>query len=219
MSPVIIAVVVAFVLVLGALLFFQRQRTQRLHARYGPEYDRTVADLGRRRAEAELVHRQRRIEQLDIQPLTAEQRQRFAEEWRTVQARFVDDPATAVTQSDHLVEEVMKTRGYPVADFEQRVADLSVHHARLIEKYRSASEIALLHRRGEATTEDLRQAMVYYRALFEDLIDEHVSADRKTVDREVNRRVEQERVADERVKEAIAARPNSRRVIDTEVRP
>jgi hypothetical protein len=219
MSPVIIAVVVALVLVLGGWLVLQRQRTRQLHTRYGPEYDRTVADLGRRRAEAELASRERRIKQLDIRPLTAEQRQRFAEEWRTVQARFVDDPPGAVTQSDHLVEEVMKTRGYPVADFEQRVADLSVHHARLVEKYRSASEVAFLHRRGEASTEDLRQAMVYYRELFEDLLDEHVSTDRKLADREVDRRIERERVTNERAAEAIAARANLRRVSDTEVRP
>ena len=189
MDPLVIGAIVV-VLLVAAFLIWQRQRTQHLHGRYGPEYERTVDELGRRRAEAELVRRERRVEQLDIRPLAPEQRARFLEEWRSVQARFVDDPEGAVTQGDRLVEEVMKVRGYPVADFDQRIADLSVHHGRVVDNYREAREIGRRHRRGDATTEDLRQAMVYYRELFVDLLEEPTPTDRRAerlVEREVVR--------------------------------
>ena len=170
----IVAIVVGLAVVgLVAWYLWQRRRTGDLRARYGPEYSRAVSETGdRRRAEAELLKRQERVEHLDIRPLTAEQRDRFVEQWRAVQARFVDDPKGAVTDADRLVEEVMKARGYPVAEFDQRAADLSVHHPRVVENYRAARDIALRHRRGEASTEDLRQAMVYYRELFQDLLED-----------------------------------------------
>jgi len=169
-----IAVIVG-VLVLAAAVWFglQRKRSGELRQRYGPEYERTVNEVGdKRRAESELVKRQERVEKLDIRPLSAEQRYSSTLQWRTVQTRFVDDPKGAVTEADRLVEDVMKLRGYPVAEFDQRAADLSVHHPRVVENYRAARDIAQRHRRGAATTEDLRQAMVHYRGLFEDLLED-----------------------------------------------
>src|SRR5829696_8046845 len=127
----IVGILVAIV-VLGGVAWYlttRRQRSEALRSRYGPEYSRTVSEVGsQRRAEEELVRRQERVELLEIRPLLAEQRQLFAQQWRGVQALFVDDPGGAVRKADSLVEEVMKTRGYPVADFDQRTADLSVHH-------------------------------------------------------------------------------------------
>lgn len=177
----VIAIVVG-VIVLAAVgwLVWQRQRSEQLRARYGPEYERTVTQVGdKRRAESELVKRQERVAQLDIRPLSAEQCTSYMQQWRTVQARFVDDPKGAVTEADRLVEDAMKVRGYPIADFDQRAADLSVHHPRVVDNYRAARDIAHRHRRGEATTEDLRQAMVYYRDLFEDLLEDREHEERK----------------------------------------
>lgn len=175
-----IAVIVGIlVLAVVGWLVWQRQRSEQLRTRYGPEYERTVTEVGdKRRAESELVKRQQRVEQLDIRPLSAEQQSGYMQQWRSVQTRFVDDPKGAVTDADRLVEDVMKVRGYPVSDFDQRAADLSVHHPRVVDNYRAARDIAHRHRRGEATTEDLRQAMVYYRGLFEDLLEDREHADR-----------------------------------------
>ncbi|HEX7940981.1 MAG TPA: hypothetical protein VF488_04220 [Gemmatimonadaceae bacterium] len=193
----ILAIVVLVVIAAVAWYAWQRRRTAELRARYGPEYTRTVGQLGdRRRAEAELVARQERVEQLDIRALTVEQRRDFLGRWRGVQARFVDDPKGAVTDADHLVDEVMVARGYPLGDFDRRAADLSVHHPRVVENYRAARDIALRHRRGEASTEDLRRAMVYYRELFQDLLEdrehegEHEAG--RAADRPVSRAVERE---------------------------
>jgi hypothetical protein len=182
MDQVTIVAVVVGVLVLGLLGWYvwQRQRSEQLRARYGPEYERTITQVGdKRRAESELVKRQERVAQLDIRPLSAEQCTSYMQQWRTVQARFVDDPKGAVTEADRLVEDVMKIRGYPISDFDQRAADLSVHHPRVVDNYRAARDIAHRHRRGEATTEDLRQAMVYYRDLFEDLLEDREHEERK----------------------------------------
>jgi hypothetical protein len=154
-----------------------------------------------RRAESELVKRKERVEQLDIRPLNAAQRTDYMNRWRAVQSKFVDDPKGAVTDADALVTDVLNARGYPVADFDQRAADLSVHHPRVVENYRAARDIALRHRRGEATTEDLRQAMVFYRVLFQDLLeDREHAAEAKAV--ETERVVERSAArADERVQE------------------
>ena len=179
----LIAIVVG-VLVLAVIgwLVWQRQRSEALRERYGPEYARTVNELGdTRRAESELVRRQERVAALDIRPMSAELQNRFHQQWRAVQARFVDDPKGAVTDADALVEDAMRTRGYPVSDFDQRAADLSVHHPRVVENYRAARDIALRHRRGEASTEDLRQAMVYYRVLFQDLLEDREHASEREV--------------------------------------
>jgi hypothetical protein len=201
-----IAIVVIAVVVLAAVgwLVWQRQRSEALRAKYGPEYDRAVNQMGdKRRAESELLKRQERVEHLDIRPLSASQRTDYMNRWRAVQAKFVDDPKGAVTDADGLVEDAMRARGYPIADFDQRAADLSVHHPRVVENYRAARDIALRHRRGDASTEDLRQAMVFYRALFQDLLEdrEHASErDASAASRNGERVVERSVArADERV--------------------
>ena len=194
MDPLVMGSIILGIVLLGigTYAIANRQRRTQLYARYGREYDRTVAKLGHRRAVAELQNRRERVETLDIHPLTSEQCRRFASRWQTVQSLFVDDPQGAVAQGDHLVDEVMRVRGYPVVDFEQRVADLSVHHARVVQNYRAARVIAHRHRRGEGTTEDLRQAMIYYRALFEDLLEERERPPVRAAERQVDLRVERE---------------------------
>ena len=202
----LIAIVVG-VLVLAVIgwLVWQRQRSEALRERYGPEYARTVNELGdTRRAESELIRRQERVAALDIRPMSAEMQNRFHQQWRAVQARFVDDPKGAVTDADALVEDAMRTRGYPVSDFDQRAADLSVHHPRVVENYRAARDIAHRHRRGEATTEDLRQAMVYYRGLFQDLLED------REHEAEPRREAAAPAASAERVVERTAARDDDR---------
>ena len=207
-----IAVIVGIlVLAVVGWLVWQRQRSEQLRARYGPEYERTVTEVGdKRRAESELVKRQQRVEQLDIRPLSAEQQSGYLQQWRAVQTRFVDDPKGAVTDADRLVEDVMKMRGYPVADFDQRAADLSVHHPRVVDNYRAARDVAHRHRRGEATTEDLRQAMVYYRGLFEDLLEDREHEQKKAV--EVGR-ANAERVIARDFDSEFVRRPDSDRAV------
>ena len=164
-----IGVVVAALAAFGAVT---RRRTVRLRERFGPEYDRTVESRGgRREAEAELGSRVERREKLEIRPLSPEARARYQEAWLEVQARFVDDPAAAVAGADQLVGSVMSDRGYPLDDFERRAADISVDHPQVVERYRSAHGIARKNAAGQATTEDLRQAIQHYRALFDDLLE------------------------------------------------
>jgi hypothetical protein len=211
-TAAIIGILVALVVVAGVIWFVmgQRRRTEALQARYGPEYSRTLSEVGdQRRAEEELVKRQERVEHLEIRPLLADQQRLFAQQWRGVQAMFVDDPGGAVSRADGLVEEVMKTRGYPVTDFDQRAADLSVHHARVVDNYRAAREIAERHRRAAASTEDLRKAMVHYRELFEDLLEDRENA--RVADRAVDRPVDREvrRVADQTPRVSDGARPTT----------
>ena len=167
----VIAIAVIAILAI-AWLALSRRRSQHLRERFGPEYDHTLKTEGNvRRAEAALTARAKRVEALHIRPLGPEDARRFDAGWRAVQARFVDDPKGAVTEADRLVGEVMAARGYPIGDFEQRVADISVDHPEVVMNYRAARDIALQHARGEASTEDLRQAMVHYRALFKDLLE------------------------------------------------
>ncbi len=169
-----IVLVVAAVIVVGAVAWWagQRRRSQRLQDRFGPEYERTVQQAGdRSRAERDLEARQERVESLEIRPLDPADRERFRHRWQVTQALFVDDPASAVGQADDLIGEVMRARGYPVGDFEQRAADVSVNHPQVVDHYRTAHAIALRQWRGEADTEGLRQAMVHYRALFSDLLE------------------------------------------------
>jgi hypothetical protein len=155
-----------------AWTYSQRQRRVHLRERFGPEYDRAVHEAGApAKAEAILEDRARRVERLKIRTLSQEQADSFAREWRQIQAQFVDDPNGAVAAADHLVAQVMAARGYPLDDFETRAADLSVDHPRVVENYRTARAIALRRERGEAETEELRQAVVNYRALFEDLLE------------------------------------------------
>jgi hypothetical protein len=175
MSTTIWIVLLAAVFVLGALLAWfvlTRRRRDHLRDRFGPEYDRVVRASGKPSiAEKELERREDRVEQLDIRPLPAEERLRFTGSWRDVQTRFVDEPARSVHEADELVERVMERRGYPVGSFEQQLDDVSVDHPHVISNYRAAHAIATASQGGRASTEDLRQAMVHYRALFEDLLE------------------------------------------------
>jgi hypothetical protein len=149
-----------------------RQRSTALREHFGPEYQRALEQHGSRaRAEKELLLRERRVQKLDLKLLRPEQCERFSAAWASVQQRFVDDPSGAVVDADRLVKEVMVARGYPMSDFDQRVADLSVEHAHVLDHYRAARNVALANAEGRAGTEDLRQAMVHYRALFTDMLE------------------------------------------------
>ena len=178
LSTTEIALMVALVVVLAAAIvaFFvhRKRRTERLRSQFGgAEYARAVEKGGNRRhGEARLEERTERVERFHIRPLAAADRARFEESWRGVQARFVDGPAGAVTEADELLGDVMTTRGYPVTNFEQAAADISVNHPLVLENYRTAHEIALRQTRGQSSTEELRQAMVHYRTLFEELVSE-----------------------------------------------
>ncbi len=168
-----IVAIAAVLLAVFGWMYAQRQRRARLRERFGPEYERAVRETGApEKADAVLEGRVRRVERFKIRPLSREQGQAFAHEWRRVQAVFVDDPDGAVAAADRLVTEVMAARGYPIEDFDTRAADLSVDHPRVVENYRFARTLALRRQRGEAGTEELRQAVVNYRALFDDLLDE-----------------------------------------------
>lgn len=169
----LVVVIVALVVIgLAAWWYTRRQRTAGLRGRFGAEYDRALSEQGdQHRAESSLEAREQRVQQLDIRPLSSADRDRFAESWRSVQAQFVDDPKGATEEADRLVAEVMQTRGYPIGDFEQRAADISVDHPQVVENYRAAHKVALRNERDEANTEDLRKAMVHYRSLFEELLE------------------------------------------------
>jgi hypothetical protein len=170
-QTILLVLVIVVLLAAVGWLLVQRRKSDRLQSRFGPEYKRTLDNAGdRRAAEEELETRQRRVAELEIRPLSDADRQDYATRWRQVQANFVDEPRAAITDADGLIGEVMHARGYPVSDFNQQVADVSVDHASVVEHYRAAHEIA--SRRDDVTTqtEDLRQAMVHYRALFEDLL-------------------------------------------------
>jgi len=168
---IVIALAVVAVLIVASIALSRRRRSDHLKSRFGPEYEHALEAKGDRgKAEAELAEREKRVEKLDIRPLEDSERQRFTQRWTEVQARFVDDPPRAVAFADALLADVMKARGYPVSDFEQRAGDISVDHPNVVEHYRAGHDIALRHERGQASTEELRQAMIHYRALFEDLV-------------------------------------------------
>jgi hypothetical protein len=173
-AGLLVAILVVIVLLALLAFFAGRQRRRRkLQETFGPEYDRTVSETGdRRAAEAELLERTGRREGFDIVPLEPEARARYVEAWRNTQAQFVDEPAEATREADRLITSVMRDRGYPVDDFEQRAADLSVDHPQVVDDYRAAHAIAAANDRSEASTEDLRQALVHYRSLFEDLLED-----------------------------------------------
>ena len=178
MSLTAIIVVIAFVVILVAgiarLLFLRKRRTERLRSKFGgAEYAHAVKEGGsRRHAESGLDKRTERVESLLVRPLAPDDRARFDDSWRKIRPGFVDAPAVAVAEADQLLGDVLATRGYPVSDFEQRAADISVDHPLVMEKYREAHNIALRQAKGQASTEDLRQAMIHYRALFGELISE-----------------------------------------------
>ena len=185
MQPEIIVLIIlaAVVLIAVAIVLAVRHRSERLRERFGPEYDRTVEQAGgRRSAESELAARQRRVDSLDIRPLDLEARDEFARQWRDAQARFVDEPAQAVAIADRLVAEVMRERGYAVEDFEQREADISVDHPRVVQNYRAGHALSMAAQQGRAGTEDLRQAMVHYRSLFEELLESGIEEPEIVVD-------------------------------------
>ncbi len=184
MDPLVLVVGVVVVIAIAAIgwMYLQKRRSERLAGRFGPEYGRAAEELGDRgRAEQQLEAREKRVEALNIRALSVEQRDHFATEWRSVQARFVDDPPGAIEGADGLVQQVMEARGYPVGDFEQRAADVSVDHSAVVEHYRAGHDIAERQTRDDGVgTEDLRQAMVHYRSLFEDLLETHANQQGET---------------------------------------
>lgn len=188
-TQIVIIVAVIVLIIAAVALYLQRRRSQRLRQHFGPEYDRAVTEGGgRRHAEAVLEERTERVKKFHIRPLSAEDKARFSEQWAQVQAHFVDAPAGAVAEADQLLGDVMATCGYPMGDFEQRAADISVDHPIVTQNYRAAHEIAVRQAKGQASTEDLRRAMIHYRALFDDVVNERKEAtvvERKpvTVDR------------------------------------
>jgi hypothetical protein len=175
-----IAIAIAAVVVVIAVLVWvamNKRRTTMLREEFGPEYDRTLSDReDRRSAESELAERRARRDRLDIRPLEPAARMRYTVQWGEVQSRFVDQPALALAQADELVSAVMRDRGYPMDDFDQRAADLSVDHPVVVENYRHAHRISGRVGSKQATTEDMRQALVHYRALFAELLDDHETA-------------------------------------------
>jgi hypothetical protein len=185
MSAGLLIVILIVVVVVAALavLLGRRRRTEGLQERFGPEYQRTVARAGgQRAAESQLADRERRRRELRIVELEPAVRARYLEAWRATQGRFVDDPAGATREADALVARVMRDRGYPVDDFEQRTADVSVDHPRVAENYRAAHAVSLANERGLASTDDLRQAFVHYRSLFAELLDAGADGRREASD-------------------------------------
>jgi hypothetical protein len=159
------AIVIAFVV--------KNQRSRRLRERFGPEYGRAVEEMGSAaRAEAKLEKLEKRVQGFKIRPLSPEARVDYLQAWHRIQARFVDNPRSALAKADKLIQELMSDRGYPVTEFEQRAADISVDHPLVVEHYRAGHEISVRHSEGQASTEDMRQAMIHYRTLFAELADE-----------------------------------------------
>ena len=186
LDPKLIMLAGVVILVIAVLVwtYVQKRRstTTSLRQRFGPEYERAVHQQGsERKAEAKLADRQERVEKLNIRDLDPMERERFSKQWESVQSRFVDSPRGAVAEADDLVSSLMKTRGYPVSDFDQRAADVSVDHPRVVENYRSGHDIALRVGKNGASTEDLRAAMIHYRSLFEELVQVSTIVERKEV--------------------------------------
>jgi hypothetical protein len=173
-TTIIIAVIVVLVivgLVLGPI-FARRRNSTRLQSKFGPEYEHTVQAMGdEKKAQTELVERQKHVEALNIRSLSAAERERYLVDWAAVQSKFVDEPGQAIVDADRLIMEVMQLRAYPVSDFDQRAADISVNYPALVSNYRAAREIANKNKLQQADTEELRQAMIYYRSLFEELLE------------------------------------------------
>jgi hypothetical protein len=186
LDPKFIMLAGVVILVIGVLawVYVQKRRSTiaELRQKFGPEYERAVLKHGsERKAEAKLADREKRVEKLNLRDLDPMEHERFFKRWESVQSRFVDSPKGAVTEADDLVCSVMKTRGYPLSDFDQRAADISVDHPRVVESYRSAHEIALRVGKDQATTEDLRTVMIHYRSLFEELVQVPTVVERQEV--------------------------------------
>ncbi len=175
LDPKLLVLAAAVIVIIALLAWMymrnRRMKTAGLREKFGPEYDRAVLTHGSEKiAEAKLADREQRVEKLKLRDLDRVESDRFSKQWESVQSRFVDSPKGAVAEADDLVSSVMKARGYPVSDFDQRTADISVDHPRVVENYRSAHAIALRVGKDQATTEDLRTAMIHYRSLFEELV-------------------------------------------------
>jgi hypothetical protein len=168
---ILVGVCLLVAIAIAVALSIQNRR-KHLRERFGPEYGRTLDRVGdRAKAESELRERERRVSRLKIVPLAPAEAARFDEAWKTTQAHFVDDPTAALSEAEDLIRKLMLKRGYPMSDFEARAADVSVDHPRVVENYREAHSIALRHQRGETNTEDLRRALIHYRALFDELLE------------------------------------------------
>jgi hypothetical protein len=169
---ILIAAAAVLVVAVAAWTMAKQRRTKQLQGQFGPEYDRTVESAeSKRAAEAELAERNERRDQLQVRPLSSTARDRYTFQWQTVQAQFVDSPGAAVTSADQLIQAVMADRGYPVEDFDSRAADISVDHPQVVENYREGHRLAEKNAGGDGSTEDLRQAMRHYRALFDELVE------------------------------------------------
>jgi hypothetical protein len=185
MEPLVWVLIALGILIVVAVVAFvaSRRRSRRLRERFGPEYDRMAEQTdARRKVEADLAAREKRVERLDLTPLDPGARDEYARSWRDTQARFVDQPAEAVRDADRLVIEVMRHRGYPMEDFEQRAADISVDHPTVVDDYRAAHAISMASDHGQASTEDLRQAMVHYRSLFDELLEAGDQREHRVID-------------------------------------
>jgi hypothetical protein len=180
-NTLMVVIAVAVVLVAAAVvLLMRRRRTDALRARFGPEYERTVSTTGKvSEAERILYEREKRVASFKLRDLASDEVQRFTTSWKNVQARFVDDPRTAVLEADRLIADVMRARGYPVDDPARQLEDLSVDHGRVVEHYRAGRALVGRHEQGQASTEDLRQAMVHFRALFDELVSNHAHVVRR----------------------------------------
>jgi len=171
-TTVILLIVAIAAIAVAAWAYLERQKTLKLRNKYGPEYDRLAEEQhSARGAESILTQREKRVSKFPIRSLRDDERARFAAEWRLVQEQFVDNPRQAVARADQLINEALKARGYPMGEFEQQAADLSVQYPLVVENYRKAHQIALDDQRGAAGTEELRKAMQYYRSLFEDVLE------------------------------------------------
>lgn len=183
MIIIVVVVLVILGLIMGGI-FSRRQRSKRSDrytAKYGPDYDATVKTMGNEtKAQKEMDQRQKHVDTLDIRSLSLSEREKYLAEWKAVQAKFIDQPGPATVEADHLIMEVMQLRNYPVSDFEQRAADISINYPDLVSNYRLARAIAIKNEQHQADTEELRQALVHYRALFNELlITEQVSPEKK----------------------------------------
>ncbi len=173
-TAIVISILIALVLVaIGLFLITKGRRSERLKSRFGPEYQRALEQsVSKTQAEAKLEKLERRVERFDLRPLTPVSRANFVAAWQKIQARFVDEPKGSLLEADKLIQEIMAARGYPVSDFEQRAADISVNHPLVVDHYRAGHDICVDHSKGRASTEDMRQAMIHYRTLFSELADE-----------------------------------------------
>jgi hypothetical protein len=174
-TTAVVLIVLVLLLVIGAIAYaaWQRKRSAELQQRFGPEYDHTVQQRGRRRtAEAELRQREKEHEQLDLQPLPPQQLERYRAEWAEVQQQFVDDPEQAVRQADRLAARIMADRGYPTHNFEEGAAQVAVDHPEVVQRYRAAHSLAIEQERGQPTTEELRRAVTAYRSLVDVLLED-----------------------------------------------